>query len=298
MDAKPTPKYEKYDDEYVPGPFGMQNTGAICWFNSLLQVLFGTPALTKVLLENELEFADNPFARTYIAALDIAMSVASPCAATLGLSDKILTQFLAQIKSRGLKLSMGRGQESVDEAITTMIELFDNEKVSSLFANAYEITIRCTTCKKAVSEIRDSAYKINLFTRARLETPEKFIGYLRFHPTEVEQFKCDSCGIVMKNFNREEKLKMLKEIVMIEFDKYHVKTNRWYPETMSFPAVDGGKIEYKLTGIIKHVGNLHSGHYWAESFRNGKWYHLNDASCSPGSSSPSEEAVILVYHMM
>jgi ubiquitin C-terminal hydrolase len=87
---------------------------------------------------------------------------------------------------------------------------------------------------------------------------------LKIHPSEHDYYKCDECGERMVKFYRAERLKMLREIVVIIFNKFQSKENRWFPQELSFKAKDGKpSLKYKLVGKIEHSGNASSGHYWA-----------------------------------
>ena len=44
---------EAYDAELVPPPFGQQNSGAVCYFNSLWQMLIGLSAFASTVLKHQ-----------------------------------------------------------------------------------------------------------------------------------------------------------------------------------------------------------------------------------------------------
>jgi ubiquitin carboxyl-terminal hydrolase 4/11/15 len=46
---------------------------------------------------------------------------------------------------------------------------------------------------------------------------------------------------------------------------------------------------YDLIGVSNHYGSLNGGHYTAavKNCVTGKWYNMNDSSCSESSGSPS-----------
>jgi len=48
---------EPYDQEYMVIPFGLHNSGAVCYLNSLLQSLTSLPSFVKELFNNEYEFS-------------------------------------------------------------------------------------------------------------------------------------------------------------------------------------------------------------------------------------------------
>lgn len=297
----PVQEYYYYDPAYVPVKFGMQNTGAICWFNSLLQMMLGLPALNRTLLECESELKSNPFATEYIKVLkasgigssDVPVNPAS----LLPASAAILGALLIRTRQKGIRMNMGVGQECADEGFITFIEMLDCPQVERLFSNVYELIIDCAGCKKKVSSIRDKSFRIQMFTQVPLETKEKFCTYLRIHPSEHDYFKCD-CGHMMTKFYRAEKLKMLREIVVIMFNKFITKDVRWFPQELTFKGRDNRDLNYRLVGKIEHSGTRLSGHYWAHSVRNGEWTCLNDSGVSAGNSEPSPNTFLCAYHLV
>lgn len=290
---QPEPAYQQdyiyYAADYVPRPFGLLNTGALCWCNSLLQMMLGISSLNQVLIEHEAEFAYNSFAKTYINIVRSALAdTPLPNAGA---------QLLAEIMRADKGITLGTGQECADEALTLFINKFDSPRIDKLFSNVYELTIDCVGCGRRTSTTRDQAYRIPLFTPVILETEQQFCTYIRAHPSEHDEFKC-KCGYKMTHFMRGEKLKMLREVVVIIFNKFQSKHNRWFPERLQFPARDGTTLRYKLTGKIEHAGNQFGGHYWAHSLREADWYALNDTSVGPGTPAPSESTFMICYQMI
>ncbi|ROT35882.1 UCH-domain-containing protein, partial [Sodiomyces alkalinus F11] len=62
---------------------------------------------------------------------------------------------------------------------------------------------------------------------------------------------------------------------------------------------DGKEEIYDLFAVDEHFGGLGGGHYtaWAKNFIDGRWYHFNDSSVSPGQaeSSVTKAAYLLFY---
>jgi hypothetical protein len=297
------PEYYFYDKKFVPAEFGMNNIGAICWCNSVIQMMLGLPSMNRTLLECEEELRDNPFAREYIKVLKATLpnSPDYPPADTTNLaasSASILGAFITQLRVRGFNLNIGVSQECVDEALVLFIDMFGCPQLERLFSNVYELIINCTGCAKKVSSIRDKSYRIQLFTKVKLETQDRFCSFLKVHPSECDYYKCE-CGERMVKFYRGERLKMLREIVVIIFNKFQSKDNRWFPRELKFNA-SGGKppLRYKLVGKIEHSGNQFGGHYWAQSLRGDDWYRLNDTSVSRGDSEPSTQTFMVAYHII
>jgi uncharacterized UBP type Zn finger protein len=310
-------RYVHYDPECVPPAFGLSNTGAICWLNSLIQALLGVSSLNKTLLDHESEFSSNRFAREYIRLVKMSLG-REPAApgAIAGSSAAILGALIGRAREVGVSANLGMGQECADEAFTLFIELFAHPLVEELFANVYELRIACTGCSKIVSKNRDNAFRIQLFTRIDLNTQDLFIRYIRAHPSQCDYFKCDDCGTIMRDFPREERLRRLGEVIVIVFNKFQQKTNRWFPPTLEFGSPDGSTLRYRLISKIDHSGTMHSGHYIANSLRATaaatpgggvpnlgadralQWSRLNDSSVSVGDGAPSPSTFMVIYHMV
>jgi len=294
--------YSVYDNGFVPMEFGLQNSGATCWFNSLLQMMLGLPALNRILLEREQSLRNNPFACGYIKLIRATLpgnESVDPLdySEIISSSTHILGSMLTQARSKNIRSSMGVGQECVDEGFITFIELLDCPHVERLFSNVYELIIDCTGCNKKVSSIRDKSFRMQMFTQVPLESEYKFCNYLRVHPSEVDFFKCD-CGHAMAKFQRIEKLKMLREIVVIIFNKFYTKDVRFFPQELTFKSTGNKSLDYKLVGKIDHSGTRLSGHYWAHSIRGEEWFCLNDTSVTKGNPLPTSSTFMVVYHMV
>ncbi len=299
-------EYTYYDTKYVPGAFGFQNCNAICWGNSLIQFMLGMSSMNQVLLEQEYNLLDNPFATEYIKLLKTVLpNEGDECKSdyenpsTLEtMSKSVLTEMLKRAQSQGRRLKMGLSEECADEAFTAFIDLLDCDPVRFLFANSYELTVVCTGCKKQVSTIRDTSYRIQLFTSASLNTIDRFTTWIRMHPSELDVFKCD-CGHIMTKSNRREQLKKLGEIVVIIFNKFYTKTNRWFPQELRFASIKGPDLVYQLVGKVDQSGNQYGGHYWSHTLRDGDWVLLDDNRIpSVGTSSPEPETFIIAYHLV
>lgn len=307
-DQRPKPDYMYYDSKYVPEPFGLNNIGAICWCNSLLQMMLGLPSLNKVLLDSENELSGNPFAMEYIKVLKATLpndiNIAIDTSKLTIASAAVLGGFLTKLRQNGLTIQMGAGQECVDEAFTLFIDMFGCPKIENLFSNVYELIVECKHCKKKVSSIRDKSYRLQLFTNVKLEDQNKFCGFLKVHPSECDFYKCEECGNCMSKFFRAERLRMLREVVVIIFNKFQMKDNRWFPQKLVFgakkkhPDDAPPPLTYKLVGKIEHSGTTSGGHYWAQSLRGNNWYRLNDNSVMYGDHTPTHNTFMVAYHLV
>ncbi len=294
-----TPTYQYYNPDDVPAPFGFQNTGVICWFNSLLQILLGLPSLNKTLVDNEPQLQGNAFALEYIKLIKNTLGLAESSRPITSASSTILQLMLAKMRAEKPYVQFGAGQECADEGLVMFIELLNCAAVEKLFSNVYELIIKCPKCGEQTSVIRDNSFRIHVFApdSSRLATTEQLCDYLRMHTSEVDRFTCQ-CGYVMTKTKRIEKLKMVREVIILVFNKFDEKTIRWFPPRLSFKCAQGGTLDYQLVGKIDHAGTQRSGHYWAHSLRGDKWYFLNDNSVSSGSDQPEAATFIVAYHLV
>ena len=294
------PKYKYYDESFVPEPFGLQNTGAICWGNSLIQFFLGMSAINKVLLEQENNLANNAFATEYIKLLKLILpndgNLYSGDMEMLSLSScKILTAMINRMQSKKININMGAGQECADEAFAMFVEMLGCPEVECVLESKHTLGIKCTTCGEITSS-NDTAFRIELFTDVVATTAELFVRRLIVNPVKHDRYQC-KCGAVMYNFYAMEKLKRLGEVVVIVFNKFQAKTNKWFPESFTMPGIVDN-LNYKLIGKIEHSGSAGGGHYWAQSLRDD-WTLLDDNNMPGiGDSLPRVETFMVAYHLV
>lgn len=281
--------YDTYDPDYVPPVFPLANPGAICWFNSLLQAMLSLSAFNKRMMENADNFHGNVFAKTYLRVLDDALNGrADPDA-----SSKLLESMRVQADFMKIDLNLSTGQECADAGLVKFIELIGSPRVEALFHSVYEMRIHCTGCDRLTSSVRDKSVRIQMF--APVSSDEAFGAYLRAHKSEHDFYKCD-CGHRMAKFQRVEVLKMLREVLVVVFNKFGSHDLQPVPAQLTFRGTAGGQLKYRLVAKIDHSGTRHSGHYRADVFRGG-WYSANDGSISASDDRPTPGTFIAMYHM-
>lgn len=303
--TNPLENYTIYDPNYVPLPMGFtNNTGSICWGNSFIQLMLSIPSFNKTLLECENDLLGNNLAMECIKLIKSQLSGEESDASPTTVLNAMIYQ--SKIKKINLDMSTSR-QDCVDTAFTAFIELLDCKKIELLFNNVYQLTIVCERCSEVAVQTRDKAFRIPIFTTFPLDTEAEFTMFLRVHPSEVDVYKCDKCGHTMKMVYREEKLKMVREVIVIIFNKYYDKKLNWFPQELHINSNNGKTLNYKLIGKVEHSGSLNSGHYWASVKRRDtdntspvyqNWYELNDGSAKPGNSNPTSNTFMIAYHMV
>jgi ubiquitin C-terminal hydrolase len=289
-------EYFTHSPARLPPSFGLTNTGAICWFNSLMQMMGSMTPLTRVLLANESLFRKNRFAMAYIKWLKSW----DTCKDVL----PVLKAFLERLRDTRRELRLGYGQECAEEGYTLLLDMFNSERVNKLFSSVYEVTITCEGCGARASSVRDRAMWIMLHAPLTESSMEHFSKYLRCHVTHGETFKCERCGHVVDRHMRVERLCVMRECVVIVFNKYFAKESVWFPPALEFPSITGSTLKYQRVATVEHSGSTAGGHYWANALRTTPGggtpaeYRLNDSSVSSGSTAPTAATFIVAYVMV
>lgn len=294
----------RYDEAIVPKPFGLVNTGAICWCNALFQFLLSQPALNREVEVCSADLESIPMANAYLRLVRDALrdTGADTGAHTAALS-QTSAALVPLIISRAQKLSYGHQfglrQECADEGFTLFLNMFDCKDITRLFTTSYEVINRCPHCN-TTSSTRDEALRIQIGTDIEFTDQDSFTKYLYARRVPVEKYTCVSaaCGEVTYNGTRDEILRMAREVIVFTFNKFYSKPVKWFPQEFYLQSRGGKTLRYQLTAIIEHAGGMHGGHYWAKVLRQGKWYQLNDTGVSLTTPEPTSAAYMIAYHIM
>lgn len=280
-----TNTYVRYDPNDVTSPTGLHNSGSICWFNSLVQLMLSVSSVMRRLRESPNK---NILAQRMLMVSD---------------SLSLLEAFVYCAKSKGYSVDyLLSGQQCADEGLTLFLDSLNDKFVDSYCAVSYECSIVCPACNKATIK-RDNMTQIDWFSgnsqqRQEINSQQDFCNWIRDRSTEVDTFTCEECKTKSQRIIRTEKLKYLGEVVFIMFaPKLEQKTNIWFPNQLRFRSHNGDLV-YSLIGKIEHSGSRFGGHYWANVLRQNTWYQCNDSSISAGSPLPTAETFIIAYHMM
>lgn len=302
---------EAYEEERAPPAFGLDNTGAVCYFNSLLQLLAGCTALaSEVGRQAEDALARTRTGRAFAAFFRGVVGGDGP--GVRGASASILAALLADLgerKPEALK-AFGPGQQSASETFVFLMEMLEPPgapreggapPVGDLFRHRFRCEAFCRRCRRVVSTREDSALVLYLGHIDRLKKAPadsaEFAAALGRQVSALEDFDCPGCGVGAPAV-RVYTLTLVPEILLCSFDLYTgaAPPRRYFPERMEFPAVGGGALRYRLLGQVEHSGGLGGGHYWARALRAGGAFVLNDASVAPARLAPTANTYLAAYH--
>lgn len=262
----------EFDYNLLPEPYGFNNTGSICYFNSLLQVLLSCTSLHKITYNdsNSLEAVFN--------------SVVRNSKNLKPLSSYFLLNELQSSK-------FGHGQESASEALTLLLDNINNKELSNLFMHRFRYTNKCNECNYTTEELRDHSYLFEMF-----HTDEVTIHKMSVQRSTLHDFPCSKCGKC--NMTRLSLLTMLPEIICCLFNVYYIKKKHNFPQTLEFPGSSGKTLKYILVGQIEHSGSLEGGHYWSRALRNDGVYLFNDNHYEPSKLEPTSNTYMIIYNFL
>ena len=224
-------------EELVIPNIGFVNTGAICYFNSLVQSLLSCKSF--------LSFCKNEDKKESIFYLFFKF---------IAIEKKWDPFFTSKL------LHLMGGFQPNQSSSEYFLKLCEYMKMDELFQTKTETTTICNECSKE-SKIMDTS--VYIFIDHDLN---EFCETKR----EVEGFNCDGCNkkVTVTIISL---IKEISPIMAFSFNKYFEKKNIPYP--IGFIIEDK---KYRLISTIEHHGVLNAGHYYCRSFRNNEMFSFDD----------------------
>jgi ubiquitin C-terminal hydrolase len=239
-------------------PLGFVNTGAICYFNALIQSLLSSTHFLRFVLSQE----------TQPPSLFILFF-------SFIVNEKKWDPFFTS------KLLHVMGDFAPNQSSSEyFLKLCEYAKLDDLFKTKTETTTTCKECGKE-SKVMDIAtyFVIDNDLSEFCETTR-----------ETEGFNCDQCKkkVTVKIVSQ---LREPSAVMVISFNKYFEKKNIPYPS-----GFDIGDYKYKLISTIEHVGVLQGGHYYCRTNRNNQLLKIDDNSISPIGGLESTENTYMAFY--
>jgi ubiquitin C-terminal hydrolase len=265
---------KKIEFIFLPKPAGLYNTGSICYFNSLLQILATCTSLrywkskSRSKLEDEFE---NFIANSYKL---------NPMSSTI---------LLNTLKEKSP--FFGNGQESASEALTLLLNNINDTNLNNMFMHRFKYTIQCISCSHITEQQKDHSILFELF-----HTSELNVSNILNIKKVLNDYKCNKCNNI--GAIRIDKLTMLSEIIICLFNVYYNKSIHLFPKYLEFPGFDNNILKYEVIGQIEHSGSLNGGHYWARALRDDGVYLFDDISYSKSKLEPTKNTYMVIYHLI
>lgn len=295
--------YQFFDEKLLPEAFGLINTGASCWFNSMLQSFLACTAFNEFLLNNigVMKHRSNT-AREYIRLIYSLHTGHYNSTAIGNASIVILDAFRQDLQQKKVALDVD-SQESVANGIGIFIDMFDSQELYKVFDNKYTYVNECQFCgdKKTMSEQKNPV--LNLHWDGSITNKEDFFSMMMKRIVINEDFTCEKCK-KKGNAVITESLCMLREVIIINLMRIPPVSPVYFPQTISFPTGGNKELKYKLISQMDYYGHLNtttyssSGHWMARSIRSGGVFKLNDTSVSVSQLVPIPNANVIMYHLL
>ena len=270
---------KKFNYLFLPNKFELYNTGSLCYFNSLLQVLATCTSIYFI------EFNDNNIIEKIFHEFIISV--------TDNKIDPLISSKM--LKSLYNKNSIfGLGQESVSELFILLLNKINNKNLTELFMHRFRSRTKCNHCNFLSEEKKEYSTLFTMFHIDNDNINEKTIMY---YETIINDYKCEKCNKL--GVTKKCRLTMLPEIIFCIFNIYYEKKINYFPSSLQFPSTNNSKIEYTIIGQIEHEGSLSGGHYWAKVIRRDGIFLCNDSILTNGHIlSPSKNTYVIVYHLI
>jgi ubiquitin C-terminal hydrolase len=280
-----------YNNEYAIYQSGLQNTGVICYFNSMLQSLISCTSLNELFLNNPAIRTRNKLCSTLYNIIATAHEHPNAIAAE---SPKLWNLFI-QATSR--RHRFGLGQEDANEGFTLFIDALQCREVEALFEHRYCNIIQCGACKHEHRSTPDEGIFVELSAEDLERSENDLARAVKLQMADLTDYKCDKCGS-RDSKTQKKQMTMLSEVIIVLFKKYSRKWAFEVPAVMDIPVRDS-KIRYRLVAASEHAGSQAGGHYWANVVRrdDAMWI-ANDISCVECQTMGSSATYMAFYHFV
>ncbi|AMN83596.1 hypothetical protein D5b_00167 [Faustovirus] len=297
----PLPReYKVYNAALAPQAFGFNNTGAICWGNADNQSLFSCTSFIDILLHLEEELSKSVLGNACINLAKHIRDKTDPEKVDLkGHSWEIIKSMIRVLYYKNSRqLISASQQQCANEGFILLLDALNCRQIDDIFNNIYQIDTECPACKQICSTMRDKNIQIEIFSNFEFKTPQDFANYIRVHTSETSDYRCEKCNVKSDNVKRTARLRRVGEVIVVVFNKYHVKSNKWFPTEFALPGTNNTSFKYDLVSQIEHTGSLHGGHYYAYCKRNDGVYLLNDTIATKAEGfKPTANTYMLMYHL-
>lgn len=325
----------KFDMSYNPGlelvPFGFDNMGATCYFNSVLQSLLSCTSFIDEIIKNKerKKYNEHPVLSIIIEMVELGLSFRNDIdkkreykirdTREISEYNQKLSNYSPRIWVAMIKLLCKKhnkrsrefmaGQQCAGEGFNYLLDSMDEfTDIQNLFLHRYCNSVQCFNCGKWISKVTSMNNIFAIPHNLESEQIKKFkhnntpdmSQFLAKQTGYVEDYICPKCKDNAEKYTVNN-LTMVPEILVVLSKKYKcdekldVYTD--FSKTLEFNGKNGKKMIYDAVSQIEHVGNLNGGHYWAISRRYNGWYKLNDESVGDSEFKPTNNTYIVFYHL-
>jgi uncharacterized UBP type Zn finger protein len=174
----------------LPEASGFNNTGAICYLNSLVQALTSLSGVNKLFTSKAVPPVPNASAlfTSYKQYVNDAL-VGKPVMQYTG---QFLNHLAADMAVRKCQTRFGAGQEDSDEFFMLLLDMMNEPELYRLLNHKYRETIICPECK-AESIAFSTCPRFQMSAGEYSKSAAIFTGWLLDHIEELTDWICPSC---------------------------------------------------------------------------------------------------------
>lgn len=272
---------------------GFINIGAICWFNSMLQLILSSKYIIKSILDNEEEQNNllkefQNFLKNYISN-------------NLSQNDsiKLLRIFLLEVKEKHPSSVLNSlVEQSASEGMTFFLDMLNSKYLNKILTHVTEESIICKQTKEVISSKKNINNQFMLFNTKDLikrGLPDTLLcsqDNLEEDFVPENHIKNDA-----KQYKRVYILKYIPEVIIISLNKYIQKNNVVLPDSFKISHLNGSDMVYIKKAEVDHLGSLGGGHYISRALREDKIYLFNDSSYSESELKTNRNTYITLYEL-
>ncbi|KAH7370603.1 hypothetical protein BKA65DRAFT_545313 [Rhexocercosporidium sp. MPI-PUGE-AT-0058] len=289
---------------------GMKNlTGVLCYRLSSLQALFHLPVFVNWVMDS-------------LKPVDCLSDAKADCVSCC--LHKLVTEYWAGInvlktlnrldailKSKGWVGDVGSGQEDPEEQVTVLFNLINEEipakkrtTLESMTAFKYTTTMVCPDCGYNIKSHNQPMGNLSLPMEVGAATVMENVE--RFTKGTRDDWKCNSCtNRVDAPLNLE--FSHFPDLLTVQLKRYEYKVKldrsiknksnipipkildltKFQSKEKTYPGPGpSGKVEYELTSVVSHSGNMIGGHYICHAAGpDGQWLKFNDSIVTKSSAA-------------
>lgn len=289
-------------------PSGFNNTGVVCWFNSLLQSLISCEHFYNHFKDNQDSIENQSHTYNELCTLVNKITKSEDIRP---MSVLILKGMLKDYEIKKQKLDIAFGQQSPRDGLMCLLEAANNKELDASFNHVYEVTLICNETKKILSKKRDNGTIINAFDEESL-IQKGLENFLLSHqcqletdfvpdPKEYKDYEHKEGYTYKRTYN----LRRIPDITIISLNRYYTdgkqhrprNPNINLPDEMNFPFISGGNLTYKKVATCEHSGGLNGGHWISRATREDKTYVFNDMSVVPYEGLKTLPSTYLTFYV-
>jgi len=284
---------------YLTYPYGLVNTGSLCYLNSIIQSLTSCSIFNEYMLTNKEKFiTDNNTLAVYFINI-ISSNLNNSSNTIINENINILKEIIRLKRKNNNKFNF-LGQQDVSECITFIIESLNDNNIYKMFYHKYKCDILCSNCKYTSSIQDDISYQFEISMNEKINILSKNI---RLNISQLVDYKCEQCKNI-NNCNKINRLQYIPPILIINLNKYFNKELYDFKKNLIFYNDDiKKKYIYTIVSIIEHGGNQFSGHYISKSIKKSennkiKAYLCNDSHYIESNLNPALNSYLLFYNLI